>query len=434
VSSQQDIARILAQSGVEFGSLDPDRVKPDELRDLPREEIGNTALTAKEVLRAVCLAEPPSENSLVDPELARVMENVGLIYGTYYVAAMETLVEIKDDALSKGLIHPEAMIAIDKKRDELEGFVVDEEEVPFYRAQGMLAWTVGQLFGAWWIAALIRHSDNARGTSLIASARAEAMMNASILSDLRLVLSKEAPGLAMLLEGVTSRTLDGLADAMRSESQGVNVADVGYDALRLGDLNQLARRDAAIRESYDMTLERAFERQLSLLFTSLGMAVIESTPGRRYVDLVCIGSDPQPQTLVVEAKSTSRPKYEFRADDQRALVQHVEEVIGTLRGLPRVELVLLIAPGFSNGAASRIREVEQALHVPCRGIESKFLIELRQRHLGPISSTLLIDELQRGDVIARLESIDAILERTTAPTRGWQEFVNVIRKANSRRR
>jgi hypothetical protein len=100
----------------------------------------------------------------------------------------------------------------------------------------------------------------------------------------------------------------------------------------------------------------------------------------------------------------------------------------------RAELVLLIAPGFSNGAASRIREVEHALHVPCRGIESQLLIELRQRHLGPIPSTLLIDELRRGDVIARLENIDAILERATAPTKGWQEFVSVIRKANSRRR
>lgn len=385
------------------------------------------------MLRATALAEPPSDSALIDPETARVMENVGMIYGSYYATAMETLVEIKDDALSEGLPHPDVLAALEDRGEELERYAVDEEEIPFYRVQALMALIIRALLETWWMIALIRHMNIKPDARLASLARAEATMRASVLVDLMLVLRDPAPGLYMLLERTAPRALEGLAAALRVDSRVADVADIGYGALRLGDLEQLARRDAGVRNAYGMTLDRAFERQLSLLFTSFGLAAIAGVPGRRYVDLVCIGADPEPQTLVVEAKSTSRPRYEFRAADQRALVEHVEEVKGTLRGLPPVELVLLVAPDFVKGAATRLKAAENALHVPCRGVSTGLLVMLRERHLGPIPSAILVEQLQAGPVLADTGTIEAVLERAQAPTKAWQEFVSVLRHANRSR-
>ena len=106
------------------------------------------------------------------------------------------------------------------------------------------------------------------------------------------------------MTAVASPTAEGLTDALKAGGVGPDVADLGFAALRLKDLPRLASREPAMREIYDMPVERAYERQLALLFTSLGLAVIESTPGKRHVDLLCVAAAPEPATL---SSKQSRP-------------------------------------------------------------------------------------------------------------------------------
>jgi hypothetical protein len=400
---------------------------------IPRDVLGEIAAQARDALILVSLADQSADEDLLNERITLGFENTALIYGTYYQAALETLVEHKDEALSKALPHPDLLEALSDQWQRLEKYAEDRSDVPLLRTQAFLALSAGALLESWALIALIRHIDSDSYTSLAATARAEAVERASLLSEAADLFEGDCPAIQLLLKLVGPPTFQGVADALRVERQVTDLAAIGHSALRPGDLNLLARRDEESRKAYGTTLERAFERQLSLLFTSLGLAVIESTPGRRYVDLVCIGADPQPQTLVVEAKSTSRSQYEFRAADQRALIEHVEEVKGSLRGLPPVELVLIVAPNFSRGAAKRVSEAEAKIGIPCRGLPSTLLVDLRQRHLGPISSAVLIDELRRGPIVASDDTIDAIVEIAQAPSKGWQEFVGVLRHAARKR-
>ena len=148
-----------------------------------------------------------------------------------------------------------------------------------------------------------------------------------------------------------------LAVLDKRDKTNTTVSRIGDHALNTADIVPLADRDPRMKAKYGMSIERAFERQLALLFTSFGYAVIESAPGQRQVDLLCVAASPDPASFVVEAKSTTAREYGLPATHERALIEHVDEVRRHLRDLPPLRLILVVAPSISRGAAQRLEAV-----------------------------------------------------------------------------
>jgi hypothetical protein len=265
--------------------------------------------------------------------------------------------------------------------------------------------------------------------------RAEAVTSLTLLYDLREIehmLEGEPSFVSLVVSSVVDRTAHSLIDALGTNGQGTDLAEVGSMALRVNDLPALARRDPSMRAVYQMPIERAFERQLALLFTSLGLAVIESTPGKRHVDLLCVAATREPVTLVVEAKSTSANEYVFRADAQRALVEHVRGVQQTLRGLPALALVLIVAPAFSKGAAERIGEVGRELGVACHGFPAPLLAEMREEYVGYIPVDVIVEEIARGPRIVDGDVVERIHRIAISDVEGLKQLVALQRDARRR--
>lgn len=208
-----------------------------------------------------------------------------------------------------------------------------EASDPLLVTRATMAAAIRSLFGCWTLAAVLRHAPKNTPASDLREYAGSAMEGSTLLFEIPSLLDDETALMALLCDRLASPTAPGVLDAIRADQPRADLAQITFAALRLDDVHRLSRRDSTLKDVYDMPTERAFERQLSLLFMSLGFAVIESTPGKRYVDLLCIADTPEPATIVVEAKSTAAGEYKFPAADQRALVEHVTGVRRTLRSL-----------------------------------------------------------------------------------------------------
>lgn len=186
-------------------------------------------------------------------------------------------------------------------------------------------------------------------------------------------------------------------------------------------------------QTYEMSTERAFERQLAILFTTFGFAVVESKPGRRWVDFLCVASASTPATIAIEAKSASHPEYVFRADAQRALVEHVDNVRRTLHGLPPLRLVVIVAPALSTGAAERIGRVADQIGIPCCGFPLDLLCELRQRHLGHLPFDIFERIITSGPYVVDPKTLEELLATFTAQTDELRNLIEMELQAQKQR-
>jgi hypothetical protein len=274
------------------------------------------------------------------------------VFGTHYAAAMDVLVKDRDVHSSAALSTSFASLdALEKKEETVSDPALSDTLL----AQGVIATIVDQLLGAW-MAIAITHVSNldAEHASIVAQGIAKVAM----LYEPGAMLADEMPLVAKLAARLASETAPALVRALSHEDRRKSkIAGIGYHALNTIDLTGLSQRERTLREKYGVSIERAFERQLALLFTSFGYAVIESVPGKRQVDLLCVAASPQPATIVVEAKTTTAREYSLPATHERALNEHVEEVRKNLRGLPPLRLILVVAPRFSEGAARRLEAV-----------------------------------------------------------------------------
>jgi hypothetical protein len=349
------------------------------------------------------------------------------VFATHYVAAMEILVETKDEHLSVALsVRLDTFSALEAKAALASKPGISRT----LRAQSFAAEIVSDLLGSWMAIAVTSHGAL---DAEHASVAATGVANLVFLYELRSLLSEELPLAAQLAERLASATAPALIKAINADDRpSHNVASVGYHALNAIDLEGLASRRPSLREKYGMSIERAFERQLSLLFTSFGYAVIESVPGKRQVDLLCVTASPAPATFVVEAKTTTASHYTLPATHERALDEHVNEVKRNLRGLPPLKLILVVAPAFSKGAARRLEAVGRRHGVGCYGVPVHVLALLRIPHLGEIPSDVFYDEITGGPTIASEDTAMRIIRIVQSPATGWKEFVAIQRRARER--
>jgi hypothetical protein len=386
-----------------------------------RENLAIIAGVARDQMLTWALADGVPEGS--DDNLAYF----AAVFASHYTAAMHMLVRKKDKHLSAALsMRLEVFDNLEKKAATKSNSRLTRT----LRVQGWIADVVQTLMGAWLAIALTR---NGPGDAEYRGITASGVGDVVLLYELERALREEHPLISSLAGRVASATSPALVTAMASEIQPhANVAKIGYHALNTVDLEGLARRNQKLSDKYSMSIERAFERQLALLFTSLGYAVIESVPGRRQVDLLCVAASPEPATFVVEAKTTSAREYSFPATHERALIEHVDEVRKDLRGLPPLKLILVVAPGFSVGAARRLEAVGRHHGVGCYGMPTSVLALLRIRHLGDVRFDVLFEEIAAGPVIVNEDVIDRIVRIAKSPTKSWQEFVAIQRRARAR--
>lgn len=400
---------------------------------LPRDRLRMIAAGSRDGLLHATLAKVPEEGGRPESDFAGGLATSALLFAAYYQAAMEALVEEKDEDLSHCFCHPQRLTALHDQLKDLESHAVEQDWSNYLTVQAVLTPMALSIFEGWLMIALIRHLDSESNSAFLASIRADLVERASVLYEATSLVAENSSPLRLFSKVIGPGFQQAAADAMRQERRAPDPAVVSYNALRLGDLYLLANRSTGMSQTYGMSIERAFERQLTLLFTSLGFAVIESRPGKRHVDLVCIGGEQGPQTMVVEAKSTSSKRYDFRAADQRALIAHVEEVHKTLRDLPAVQLVLIVAPAFSAGATTRIEEAGRRLGLPCHGLPVAQLVKLREDHLGYISTEDMVEQIRSGPTIVDEGVIQSIHRIAQAPLEGWQQFVGTLRAARESR-
>ncbi len=331
------------------------------------------------------------------------ISNMVLILSTYYVEAIELLTDAPSRDVGRALLRPDEWERLSQKSDSV---IRDDGSLPPepFATQGIVAGIVGSLVSCWsyvtgWRDRKIVESRLGATSSLLVRHLALLGWYPQLIDD------PDSP-VRLIPELHLPRLVEAAADAL--EDLPSLVGDFGAAALRLGDLVFLARRVPEMKEIYGASTERAFERQLALLFASLGFVVVESKPGRRWVDFLCVVDGPTPATIAIEAKSTSHAEYVFRADAQRALIEHVGQVRETLHGLPELKLVLIVAPAFSVGAAERIGQAEDQIGIRCRGFPLDLLCELRQSHIGYFPFALFHDIISDSPYIIDRETVEGM--------------------------
>jgi hypothetical protein len=198
-----------------------------------------------------------------------------------------------------------------------------------------------------------------------------------------------------------------------------------YSALRLHELSPLAARDPVLlKRDGAKRAEKAFERQLALLFQSLGFYVVESRVGERTVDLICL-SEVCRGTFLVEAKS-SRDPYRLPTADQRALREYVTEVQRTLTTLPALDFVLVVGHGGHSTLSDRVRQTEADLRVPLRFIAAPDLVSLREGLPGPVDYSLLRAELLRAAPVLDAAFAGTLSKAIASKHHAHQQFVAAL--------
>jgi hypothetical protein len=354
-----------------------------------------------------------------------------LVFSTHYVAAAISLVRRKDEYLKKAMPHPILFEAFEKRlartaNDGPDSFSID-------LAQQMAAQVAHSTLLTWLAIAVLRHEGGPEPDEDYAPVRQAAVSHLSLLYELRHILL-DFPLYAELVGEVVTPTAAAVGSALGTRQQlSQTLSSIGYHALNTMDFDALARRDPQMRARFGMSIEHAFERQTALLFASFGYAVVESRPGKRHVDLLCVAATPESASFVVEAKTTEK-KYTFPAPHERALIDHVAEVKRTLWGLPTLKLILVVAPEFTAGAETRLEAVGRRHGMPCIGISAAALAMIRVAIIGDVPFDVFYDELTTGARVAGAKEATHIIAVMTARNESWKQFADINRRARAHQR
>jgi hypothetical protein len=435
-ANKDDIAAAFAASSADKTDLPVialGRANEQEIQKLPFGILAGIAHYSRDRLLHFALAGSSDlPKTLPEDQLARGLAVTAIAYATHYRSAIEALADASDEYLARAIVHPSSLESLDVRLGQVDWPHIDVDR--FSDMQAIIAAISRALLGAWTLIAAIRRADRYPDTSISYELRASAVEASHSILSIPFLVGDTSPVLSDLVYSVGLPTAAGVVSALRDGRHRPSFADLSYKALRPEDIILLARRDPELRDLYGVPIERAFERQLALLFMSFGFAVVESVPGERQIDLLCVASESEPQTVLVEAKSTSKLEYPFRAADQRALVEHVHETQRTLGGLPAPKLVLVVAPSFSHGAASRLADAGSRLGLPCHGCPARILSDLRRKHVGHIPPNVFVDQIIRGPQIVTEEVANNMLRIAQASHESWKQFVDVLRQAHSHSR
>lgn len=192
----------------------------------------------------------------------------------------------------------------------------------------------------------------------------------------------------------------------------VSEASPLFTRLLVTDLDPLARRDAELLDHYSVSIERAFEDQLELLFMSFGFGVLRARPGQERVDLLCVASSRRAFSFLVDAKS-SRRGYALPTDDRRALEQYVEELfLSNLQGLAPLEFLLLVVGEPGKTLPDRLRRLGRRANAACHFVRASELARLRENVAGPLDPVEFRAMCIGESVEVTSSAIDNMIART----------------------
>lgn len=237
----------------------------------------------------------------------------------------------------------------------------------------------------------------------------------------------ELPGYAArLIDYLAGSALKFLTDVYRRKEGLVNKEHhVGpFSQIRTSEIGLLARRDKTLTTRYgDKQIEKVFEYQLNLTLQSLGFYVVLTRSGQRTVDLVCISRDPNSgYSFLVEAKSTTRP-YSLPADDERALVDYVNDFRKNLSSLQKLSFVIIVGPSHSKTLERKLLALESKVGIPVRFWSAQDLANLREEIAGPVLPQSFLNAVLCSPRVMPPNSSKHIAEEYNKVQRAHQAFV-----------
>ena len=236
-----------------------------------------------------------------------------------------------------------------------------------------------------------------------------------------------------LISQLTHSSLTYLASIYDNKGHGVNIdhAPGIFSEINLSELSLLARRDPLVAEKYgDKNIEKLFERQLALIFQSMGFYVIQTKTGERTVDLICLyGDGNEGITILVEAKTSKEP-YSLPSKDERALSDYVDDVRKNLVLLPRLKLVLVVGYDSTNNLSKKLKNLENSTStpIPIRFCKAQDIARLRESIPGVIPVKELIDLMISMSHVVPSDFVENIIEQNLCKQEACIEFVRKMLK------
>jgi hypothetical protein len=238
-----------------------------------------------------------------------------------------------------------------------------------------------------------------------------------------------APDKARLLgEYLTASALQLMAQAYKAVSVFNRDHPPGpFSSMRIGELSLLAKRDQRLLDRYgEKHVEQVFEQQLALIFQSLGFYVVSTRRGERRVDLVCISADPtEPLTALIEAKTT-KAAYALPTKDERALREYVDEVRRSLRTLPPLRYVLIVAPRPASTLQGKLARLEADCGIPIRFCSAQALASLRERLPGMAPMRVLTESILTGSHVLPDDMGEGAIARYMSEQDAHSHFVGAM--------
>jgi hypothetical protein len=196
----------------------------------------------------------------------------------------------------------------------------------------------------------------------------------------------------------------------------------------LDELHLLSKRAPSLTDKYGAKqLERRFERHLALLLQTFGFVTIPALSGEPAADLLCIGRDSEERfTILVDAKSSKRP-YVLPKDDQRALLDYIQETLHTLSDLPPLKLALIVGHGPAGTVGDKLARLETDANLPLRFVAAEDMAAFRRRFDGSVRLDLLLDMLLNGNRVLSTEDWDTLFDKHADLQKTYLEFVRGMR-------
>lgn len=200
-----------------------------------------------------------------------------------------------------------------------------------------------------------------------------------------------------------------------------------FRLIALHELPLLAKRDESMSAKHGKRrVAKVFEEQLALIAQSLGFSIVSTQTGERTVDLVCIAdSIGERLTFLLEAKTTSRP-YSLPTKDERALLEYVSTVRGSLKYLPELRFVLIVGQAPSGTLQAKLLRLERTAGVPVRFCPADVIVSLREGIPGPVSANLFADAILRAPSILTKAFVQEVTRRHEAIQTALMKLVRMM--------
>ncbi|HVD39994.1 MAG TPA: hypothetical protein VNC16_03185 [Solirubrobacterales bacterium] len=286
------------------------------------------------------------------------------------------------------------------------------------------------------LALMISHAAHKLSKTSAEVAQLDFNLEATIFGDLKSVNDDlrdlQGPAQAMVEYQLGQLLAYGEFIYVEHPARGKTAEDSVFSDRWLIELTEMARRDDRLRKIYGQKqLANQYERNLALLFQSLGFVTVPALSGEEAADLLCIGKGEDERfTFLVDAKSSKSP-YSFPKSDQRALSDYVRQTKRSLSDLPALRCVLLVGNGPAGTVGDKLAALTATVDLPLRFISTGNLVHLRKESPGPVPPSFFLKMLLDSDPVIARADLDRLLERQSSQDRAYADFVREMRSISS---